>query len=341
MAVSFYDYAVTKVGKSASNLSLRDYYKNGFNEGTGSYTFDRPPLGLGGNVTSSFSMAGMAGGTTINYYTYPAATDYSLKFKWDPRNSQGVGSGMGLYDSYDDTSTTLPNNNAYSSNIELFASGTAPTFVQGTDQVGGAGYLNFNGSTQRAYFTRVNNGVSYKALTSSKQCVVAWIKFAETVPAANRYFFSNSAEIGKTTNYAGLMVYQTNVTRSIVMQYNNNGGLTGSNRRSFQCTNAFAATGSWYLCAFNVNGATGSFGNAASNQVWVSDANTLSTAEKISVVSGTTTSIVFDNNHYMCLGQSSNGGYFTGSIGHVWTFSNNITATEYSSIWAATRRLYQ
>jgi hypothetical protein len=286
-------------------------------------------------------MAGMAGGTTINYYTYPAATDYSLKFKWDPRNSQGVGSGMGLYDSYDDTSTTLPNNNAYSSNIELFASGTAPTFVQGTDQVGGAGYLNFNGSTQRAYFTRVNNGVSYKALTSSKQCVVAWIKFAETVPAANRYFFSNSAEIGKTTNYAGLMVYQTNVTRSIVMQYNNNGGLTGSNRRSFQCTNAFAATGSWYLCAFNVNGATGSFGNAASNQVWVSDANTLSTAEKISVVSGTTTSIVFDNNHYMCLGQSSNGGYFTGSIGHVWTFSNNITATEYSSIWAATRRLYQ
>ena len=339
--ISLANYYTVKNNKSGGNYSLRNAVINGYNEGNDVFTFSRPNLVDIGTTNSSMDV--LWGGSSENYYTYPAATDASLRFKFDPCNSVTAGSYMGVYDTYDDPSTSFPGLDGAGSSMEAEGVTASPTYTRITGPVGGAqAGLNFNGSTQRCRFPTVASNTSYTANNSNNACWAAWIYFNESQPASFKYAWANNQDCtGTLLNYYGAFLQQSSAGAGIIVMLHGDGtGTASSDRRSY-VTGANAVSTGWHFVVFQIAGNTTSFNSAGTNRIWTSDTNAFSSTDQISTRTGTGGNLAYNTSYRYCLGQFSNGGYFNGSIGHQWWFTNHISATEAESLWNGTNQLYQ
>jgi len=337
--ISLANYHTVKNNKSGGNYSLRNAVINGYNEGDAGFTFTRENLVNIG--TSNASMTNLWGGSSENYYTYPSATDASLRFKFDPCNSVTAGSYMGVFDTYDDPSTSFPGLDGLGSSMEAEGVTASPTYTRITGPVGGAqAGLTFNGSTQRCRFPTVASNRSYTTNNSNNACWVGWVYFNESQPSAFKYAMANNQQIGSTVNYYGVLLQQSSAGAGIlVMLHGNGGGTASGNRRSYVSSANTVSTG-WNFVVLQIAGNTTSYNSAGTNRIWTSDTNAFSSTDRISTRTGSGTNLVYTTSYRYCLGQFSNGGYFNGSFGHQWWFSNHISATEAESLWQATYQLY-
>ena len=338
--ISLANYHTVKNNKSGGNYSLRNAVINGYNEGS-DLTFIRDNLVDIGTTNSSMDI--LWGGSSENYYTYPAATDASLRFKFDPCNSAIAGTYMGVYDTYDDPSTSFPGLDGAGSSMEAEGVTASPTYTRITGPVGGAqAGLNFNGSTQRCRFPTVASNKSYTANNSNNACWAAWIYFNEDQPASFKYAWTNNQDCtGTLLTYYGAFLQQSSAGAGILVMLHGDGtGTASSDRRSY-VTGANAVATGWHFVVLQIAGNTTSFNSAGTNRIWTSDANSFSSTDQISTRTGTGGNLAYNTSYRYCLGQFSNGGYFNGSIGHQWWFTNHISATEAESLWNGTNQLYQ
>lgn len=338
--ISLANYHTVKNNKSGGNYSLRNAVINGYNEGDAGFTFTRENLVSIG--TSNASMTNLWGGSSENYYTYPLATDASLRFKFDPCNSVTTGTYMGLYDTYDDPSTSFPGLDGSGSSMEVEGVTANPSYTRITGPVGGAqAGLTFNGSTQRCRFPTVSSNTSYTANNSNNACWVGWVYFNESQPASFKYAWTNNQQIGSTVNYYGAFLQQSSAGAGIIAMLHGDGtGTASSDRRSYVTGANTVGTG-WHFVVLQIAGNTTSFNSAGTNRIWTSDTNAFSSTDRISTRTGTGGNLAYNTAYRYCLGQFSNGGYFNGSFGHQWWFTNHISAGEAESLWQATYQLYQ
>jgi hypothetical protein len=341
--ISLANYHTIKNNKSGGNYSLRNATINGYNEGTDGYTFQRDNLVV--LTQNDCYMSNMWAGTSETYYTYPSFTDTSLKFKFDPCNDVTTGTYMGVFDTYDDPSTSFPGLNGLGSSMEAEGVTATPGYTQITSAVGGASAgLEFNGTSQRCRFPTVSSNTSYIANTGNTSCWVAWVYFGELRPGSFKYIWANNQDTtGTLLTYNGAFLQQSSAGDGIIVMLHGDGtGTASSDRRSYVSVANAVSTG-WYLVCFQIVGNTTSFNSAGTNRIWTSSASSgnASTTDQISTRTGTGGNLVYNTSRRYCLGQFSNGGYFNGAIGHQWCFSNNISEDEYSSLYDATFTLYE
>ena len=313
-------------GKNQSNISLRDYWKNGFNEGD-----VRSPIDP--NQTSNYSMS-----TFQNY------SNFGLTFKWDPQfpAQSATSPDMGLFCNYDGNSSILPNNWAANSGISASFLTTSPTFTQGVGvNVGEAGYLEFDGSATRMKWTAAASGKSYIKNTSNRQTLVTWLRFNVLRAASGApNIIGNNSVLGSSVAYYGIQIQQNSANDGLItMTYGDGTGAASSDRRTFlTAANSVDDTEFW-LCAFFVDGNSTS---TANNKIYTTATSEGSgnTTNKVSTTSGTGGNMAFNTSYYQCWGQQSNTTYWDGKIGHVWWFDHHISDDEYKQIYTSTYQMY-
>ena len=342
--ISLSEYHQDINAKSGGNYSLRNATINGYNEGVESLTFQRENLV---DITqNNCAMSTMWAGNSEIYYTYPSASKSSLKFKFDPCNDITVGLKMGVYDTYDDPSTSFPGVNGIGSSMEAEGVTAAPSYTQITGPLSGASAgLEFNGTSQRCRFPTVSSNKSYISNINNNACWVAWVYFATATPPSFKYIWANSQDTtGTLLNYTGVMLQQSSAFAGgvIVMLHGDGTGTGNTDRRSYVSVTNAISTG-WYLICFQIAGNTTTYNTSTTNRIWTSSASggVASTTNQISTRTGSGGNLVYNTSYRYCLGQFSTGGYFNGAIGHQWWFYDHISEDEYSSLYEATYPLYQ
>ena len=324
--VSLSGSVMVEYGKSQSNISLRDYWKNGFNEGD-----IRSPIDP--NQTTNYTMS-----TFKNY------SNFGLTFKWDPQfpAQSATSPDMGLFCNYDGNSSTLPNNWAANSSISASYVTTSPSFTQGSGvNPSEGGYVSFNGSNTRMKWTPAASGKSYIKTTSNKQTLVAWLRFNVLRAASGApNIIHNNSVLGSTVAYYGIQIQQSGANDGqISMTYGDGTGAASSDRRTFSTAVNDLNDAEYWLCAFFVDGNSTSTTNNKIYATAVSE-GTGNTTNKVSSTSGTGGNMAFNTSYYQCWGQASNSTYWDGSIGYVWYFNDHISDDEYKQIYSATVDLY-
>jgi hypothetical protein len=114
---------------------------------------------------------------------------------------------MGVYDTYDDPSTSFPGVNGVGSSMEAEGVTATPSYTQITGPLSGASAgLEFNGTSQRCRFPTVASNTSYISNNSNKACWVAWVYFATATPTGFKSVWANSQNTtGTLLNYTGVI----------------------------------------------------------------------------------------------------------------------------------------
>ena len=331
--------------KTGGDYSLRNAYVNGFNPIVSASVARYELNAVYGTDTNNCSLSYIWGNTTNpDYYTFPASTDQSLKFKFQPYWEQQIATGLGLYDDYDDpNNTAFPGVDAVNATLEFEAVTNGPSFTSITTALAGAGGgMSFNGTDQRCRLPTVSSNTSYTTNANGDSTWAAWIYFGELRPAAFKYIWSNNQEIGSTPSYYGAWLQQSSAGDGIiVMLHGDGGGTTSGDRRSYVSSANTVGTGWHLVCLWNA-GNTTSYNSAGVNRIMTTaaSAGTPNTTDRISTRTGTGSNIVYSTSYRYCLGQFSNGGYFDGYIGHQWYWSELIDVEDYKALYNATYEIY-